>query len=109
NTRRPHRALSGRTPAVVFAATVKARPVDRPLPAQTQLYRSHASTGGTVTVSRPGGGGQLRVHIGGRYKQLPVTVLQDGTRVAIFTGNTLLRAIDLDPTKTYQPLGRTRH
>jgi Integrase core domain len=108
NTRRPHRALGGRTPAVVFAATVRARPVDRPLPAKTQLYRSHASTAGTVTVSRPSGSGQLHVHVGGRYKQLPVTVLQDGTRVAIFTGNTLTRALDVDPTKTYQPLGRTR-
>jgi transposase InsO family protein len=106
NTRRPHRALNGRTPAVAFAATVKARPVERPLPAKTQLYRSHVSTGGTVTVSRPGGPGQLHVHVGGRYKQLPVTVLQDGLRVAIFTGNTLLRALDVDPARTYQPLRR---
>ena len=53
NTRRPHRALNGRTPATVFAATVKARPAERPLPATTQIYRTHASTGGTVIVSRP--------------------------------------------------------
>jgi transposase InsO family protein len=105
NTRRPHRALNGKTPATVFAATVKARPADRPLPARTQIYRTHVGTGGTVTVSRPGGSGQLRVHVGGRYKQLPVTALQDGNRVAIFTGNTLIRALDVDPTKTYQPLG----
>jgi transposase InsO family protein len=108
NTRRPHRALSGRTPAVAFAATVKARPAARPLPAKTQLYRSRVSTGGTVTVSRPGATGQLHVYVGGRYKQLPVTVLQDGTRVAIFTGNTIIRALDIDPTKTYQPLGQAK-
>jgi transposase InsO family protein len=105
NTRRPHRAHNGATPAAVFAATVKARPAARPLPASTQLYRTHVGTGGTVTVSRPGAAGQLRVHVGGRYKQLPVTVLQDGVRVAIFSGTTLIRALDLDPTKTYQPLG----
>jgi transposase InsO family protein len=108
NTRRPHRALNGRTPAAVFAATVKARPVERPLPAKTRIYRSHVSTGGTVTVSRPGATGQLHVHVGGRYKQLPVTVLQDGARVAIFTGNKLIRALDVDPTKIYQPLGRAK-
>lgn len=107
NTRRPHRAHHGATPAAVFAATVKARPAARPLPASTQLYRTHVGTGGTVTVSRPGAPGQLRVHVGGRYKQLPVTVLQDGVRVAIFAGTTLIRALDVDPTKTYQPLGRT--
>lgn len=106
NTRRPHRALGGRTPAAAFAATVKARPANRPLPTTTQLYRTHASTGGTIAVS--GGPGairsQLRVHIGARYKQQPVTVLQDGDRVAIFTGNTLIRALDLDPTRIYQRL-----
>jgi transposase InsO family protein/transposase-like protein len=108
NTGRPHRALAGHTPASVFAATVKARPVNRPLPSSAQIYRTHVGSAGAVTVSRPGGGGQLRVHVGGRYKQLPVTVLQDGTRVAIFTGNKLIRALDVDPTKTYQPLGRDR-
>jgi len=106
NTRRPHRALNGRTPAVVFAATVKARPADRPLPSQIQTYRCHVSTGGTISVSGPPGAvaKQLRVHLGGRYKQLPVTVLQDGIRVAVFSGNELIRALDLDPSKIYQPL-----
>jgi transposase InsO family protein len=108
NTRRPHRAHHSRTPAAVFAATVKARPAERPLPATAQIYRTHVSTGGSVVVSGPPGAlhSQLRVHVGGRYKQLPVTVLQDGVRVTIFTGNTLIRALDVDPTKIYQPLGR---
>jgi transposase InsO family protein len=108
NTRRPHGAHHGATPATVFAACVKARPAQRPLPATTQLYRTHVSTGGTVTVSGPPGAvrSQLHVYVGGRYKQLPVTVLQDGVRVAIFAGTALIRAMDLDPAKTYQPLGR---
>jgi transposase InsO family protein len=111
NTRRPHRALHGRTPAAVYAARVKARPVHRPLPTQTRLYRSHVSTGGTVTVSGPPGArrSQLHVRVGARHKQLPVTVLQDGTRVAIFAGNRLIRALDLDITKIYQPLPRPTH
>jgi transposase InsO family protein/transposase-like protein len=106
NTRRPHRALGGRTPATAFDATVKARPVDRPLPCKAQLYRCRVSTGGSISVSGPPGAvrAQLRVHLGGRYKQLPVTVLQDGIRVAVFTGNELIRALDLDLTKIYQPL-----
>lgn len=104
NTRRGHRALHGKTPATIYAATVKARPVDRPLPSQVQTYRCRVSTGGSIAVSAPPGAvtRQLRIQIGGRYKQLPVTVLQDGLRVAIFSGNQLLRALDLDPTRTYQ-------
>lgn len=109
NTRRPHRAHHGRTPAAVYTATVKARPADRPLPTPTQIYRTHVSTGGTVTVANPTGPGQLQVRVGGRYKQLPATVIQDGIRVAIFSGTTLLRALDVDPSRTYQPLGRTPH
>jgi transposase InsO family protein len=106
NTQRPHRALGGRTPATAFAATVKARPADRPLPSTVQTYRCRVSTGGSISVSGPPGviRAQLRVHLGGRYKQLPVTVLQDGIRVAVFAGNELIRTLDLDLTKIYQPL-----
>jgi transposase InsO family protein len=106
NTRRPHRAHHGKTPAAVFAATARARPVDRPLPSDAQTYRCQVSTGGSIAVSGPPGSvrNQLRVHLGGRYKQLPVTVIQDGLRVTVFSGNELIRALDLDPTKIYQPL-----
>lgn len=106
NTHRPHRALGGRTPQAAFDATIKARPAGRPLASTIQTYRSHASTAGTVTVSAPHGAvaNQLRIPIGARYSQLPVTVLQDGEHVAIFTGNTLVRALQIDPTKVYQPL-----
>jgi transposase InsO family protein len=103
NTRRPHRALNGRTPAAVFAATVKARPADRPLPSQIRFYRTHVSTGGAVTVA------PYQIFVGGRYKQLPVTVIADGDHIAIFTGNTLIRALDADPHRQYQPLGARHH
>jgi transposase InsO family protein len=98
NTTRPHRALGGKTPATVYTATVKARPADRPLPTKIGFYRSHVSTGGAVTV------GPYQVFVGGRYKQLPVTAIADGDRIAIFTGNQLIRALDADPTRNYQPL-----
>lgn len=106
NTRRPHRALGGRTPAAAFEATIKARPADRPLPSTVQTYQCRVSTGGSIAVAGPAGAirTQLRVHLGGRYKQLPVTILQDGIRVAVFAGNELIRALDLDLTKIYQPL-----
>lgn len=103
NTRRSHRALTGRTPAAVFAATVKARPAERPLPATTQIYRTHASTGGTVTV------GPFHVFVGGRHKGLPVTAIRDGNHIAIFTGTKLIRALDADPSRRYQPLRPAKH
>jgi transposase InsO family protein len=101
NTARPHRALSGKTPATVFAATVKARPADRPLPGKIRFYRTHVSTGGAVNVA------PYQIFLGGRYKQLPVTVIADGDHIAIFSGNALIRALDADPTRNYQPLRHT--
>jgi hypothetical protein len=86
----------------VFAATVKARPVDRPLPVKTMGYQTHVSTGGTVTVD------PYAVFVGCRYPQLPVTAIRDGEHIAIVTGTTLIRALDADPTKHNQPLGAHR-
>lgn len=100
NTQRGHRALGGRTPATAYAATVKARPAERPLPASTQIYRTHASTGGTVVV------GPYAVFIGARFAQLAVTAIRQGDFIAIFAGDTLLRTLTADPTRRYQPIGR---
>jgi len=103
NTRRPHRAHDGKTPAAVFAKTVKARPASRPLPAQTTIYDTHVSTGGTVVV------GPFHVFVGGRFKQLPVTAIRDGNFIAIFTGTRLIRSLSADPARRYQPLRPTKH
>jgi transposase InsO family protein len=102
NTRRPHRALDGHTPAAAFAATVKARPVERPLPATTRGTTTHVTTAGTVIV------GPYAVFVGARYKHLPVTAIRDGDHIAIYTGNHLIRALDADPTRHYQPLRGSR-
>ncbi|HEX3336767.1 MAG TPA: hypothetical protein VHS54_09920 [Jatrophihabitans sp.] len=40
---------------------------------------------------------------------MPVTVIADGDHIAIFTGNTLIRALDADPTRNYQPLRPATH
>jgi len=98
NTRRPHRALNGRIPAAVFAATAHARPAARPLPSRVMIYHTHSSTAGAVIV------GGYHVLVGARYKQLPVTAIKDGDHIAIFAGNTLIRALEADPTRRYQRL-----
>jgi transposase InsO family protein len=103
NTHRPHRAHHGRTPATVFAATVKARPATRPLPATAQTYTTHVSTAGTVIV------GPFHVFVGARFKQLPVTAIREGNFITIFTGTTLVRALHADPSRRYQPLRPASH
>jgi transposase InsO family protein len=100
NTRRPHRALHGRTPAEVFAASTCARPAARPLPARLTMHQVHASTSGLVSA------GPCQVMVGRAWAGLPMTVIKDGAHITIFTGNQLVRVLDADPPRGYQPLNR---
>jgi transposase InsO family protein len=98
---RPHAALGGRSPAEVFTATAPARPSSRPLPPPASRRRigdPHVSTGGTVGV------GGYAIQLGHRYQGLQVTTIRDDLHVAVYAGNQLLRALDIDPHRHYQPL-----
>jgi transposase InsO family protein len=98
NTRRPHRALHGQTPASVWAAATPARPAERPLPAPLSFHRNTASPAGLVSA------GRYLVFLGGRWGGLPMTVIKDGNHITIFSGNQLVRVLDADPTRKYQRL-----
>jgi transposase InsO family protein len=97
NTRRPHRALRGRTPAQAFTATIAARPASRPLPQPLTTYRCLIGTRGVMQA------GRFQIHVGTGWKGHTLDAIKDGNRVAIFAGNQLVRALDLDPQRTYQP------
>lgn len=97
NTRRPHRALRGHTPAEAFAATPIARPNDRPLPAPLSVHTGTVNRRGTAQV------GYYQVHLGCRWRGTPTTAIKDGNHIAIFTGNHLIRVLDADPNRRYQP------
>jgi transposase InsO family protein len=99
NTRRPHRALHGRTPATVHAATSPARPAARPLPGPFSVRHITATTTGIVSA------GRYQVSVGRRWGGLPMTVIRDGDHIAIFTGNKLVRELDADPSLRWQRLG----
>ena len=97
NTRRPHRALHGRTPATTFAATPAARPVERPLPAPVTVHHGTVNNCGVTPA------GPYMINVGNRWIGHPTTAIKDGDHIAIFTGNQLIRALDADPTRRYQP------
>lgn len=102
NQARPHRALKGATPAEVFAAGTPARPFDRPLPAPVLIYRREVLSNGSVGV------GTYRVNVGMPWAGHQVICIKDGDHIAIFAGSRLLREIDADPTRFYQPAEPTR-
>jgi transposase InsO family protein len=100
NTRRPHRALHGRTPAEVFQATPAARPLERPLPAPVTVHHVVIDQRGIAQVARQ------NIHVGTRWRATPVEVIKDGNHIAIYAGNRLVRALDIDPTRHYQPASK---
>jgi transposase InsO family protein len=98
NHHRPHRALRGATPAEAFAATAKARPADRPLPAPVFVGRyTVAVKSGHVSVA------PYRVNVGLRWAGHECDIIRDGEHIAIFSGNRLVRAFTADPASSYQP------
>ena len=94
--------MRGRTPAHAFAAIPAARPAERPLPEPLTVHHGAVSPNGVVQV------GPYRVHVGSHWRGTPTTAIKDGNRIAILTGNQLIRALDADPTRRYQPAPQDR-
>lgn len=97
NTRRPHRALGGRTPIEAFTATAPARPPERPLPVPLTAHHGVVVQRGVIQV------GPYQVHVGCRWRGTAMTAIKDGQHIAIFAGNRLVRVLDADPDRRYQP------
>jgi len=97
NHRRPHRALSGKTPALIWNAGVKARPAARPLPGPVSIHRATVTGTGVVTI------GAYAVNVGNRWNHQEITAVKDGDHIAVFAGNRLVRVLRADPSRRYQP------
>jgi transposase InsO family protein len=97
NQRRPHRALGGKTPAAVWHAATKARPAERPLPSPVTTHLGTVSNNGVAAI------GPYLINVGTRWNSQPITAVKDGEHIAIFAGNRLVRVLDADPTRRYQP------
>jgi transposase InsO family protein len=102
---RPHRALGRRTPAEAFAARPKAAPSRAPIPEGYRVRRDRIDAAGGVTLRH-----DSRLHhikVGRRHAGTRVLMLVAGLDIRIVdTDGELLRALTLDPSKTYQPLGK---
>ena len=102
NDTRPHRALGGSTPAEAFRATEHARPAQRPLPAPVFTTRQTVNpTQGKISV------GPYFVHVGARWGGHTVDAICDDNHIVIFSGTTIVREFDADPSRRYQGRPRT--
>jgi len=104
NSKRPHRALQRQTPLAVFNARIKAKPAQQPAPTDHRVRRDKIDSFGKVTLRYLG---RLRhIPVGTAHKNRKVNLLVAGPDVRIITDDgELLRALTIDPTRNYQPLG----
>jgi hypothetical protein len=104
NSRRPHHALNRETPLAVFNALIKARPTQPPAALDHRVRRDKIDSFGKVTLRYLG---RLRhIPVGTAHKNRRVRLLVAGPDVRILTDDgELIRALTLDPTRNYQPLG----
>ncbi len=104
NHRRPHRALNRQTPLAVFNELLKAKPAQQLSPIDHRVRHDKIDSFGRVTLRYLG---RLRhIPVGTAHKNRKVHLLVAGPDVRIITEDgELIRALTLDPTRNYQPLG----
>jgi transposase InsO family protein len=108
NTVRPHRAIERRTPAEAFAGRPRATPSFPGLraPAHVRVRRDRIDITGVITLRH-----NSRLHhigLGRRLVGTRVIALVDGLRVRVITEDgELIRELVLDPSRDYQPHGRS--
>ena len=104
NNRRPHRALNRQTPLTVFNSLIKAKPSQQPAPIDHRVRHDKIDSTGKVTLRYLG-----KLHhipVGTAHKNREVRLLVAGPDVRIITDDgELIRALTLDPTRVYHPLG----
>jgi transposase InsO family protein len=102
NTVRPHRAIDNHTPLEQWSATPKITNPGIPLPAATRTVTTDVDNQGIIRT-RP-----WSIHVGIDYIGRTAKVLINDTHAAIYIDNTLIRHLELDPTRPYQPSGKKR-
>ena len=93
------------TPAQAYAARPKAIPTGVKIPAHYRVRNDTIDTGGTVTLRH-----NSRLHhigVGAARRGTRVTLLIDDLHIRIIGRDTaeLIRELNLDPTRDYQPRG----
>lgn len=102
NHHRPHRGISRRTPVEAWAATPPAINLGTALPGPAQHTTVIVDDRGIARV------GRYRIALGVHWARQQARVDHDDTHAAVFINHRLVRALTLDPTRSYQPSGHPR-
>jgi transposase InsO family protein len=107
NDVRPHRSHGRKTPAEVYAAREKARPVAEPIDLGGGRKLRHDKLDGKGTVTLRINRQMHHIPCGRQFAGLRVRILVEGLDVSVIgVDGQPVRHLTVDPTKNYQPLGR---
>jgi transposase InsO family protein len=105
NTERPHQGIGRSTPIDRWRASPVAGP------ASTALAHPDWSVKNLQVTVRASGclrADRFVIHVGVEHQGRPALVVIDKTRANVFIDGQLIRHLELDHTRTYQPSGRPR-
>jgi transposase InsO family protein len=106
NQQRPHRSLQRRTPAEAYGARIKAQPQGNGHPPARHYRVRHdrVDKGGTVTLRYRSRLRHIAVGRANKGRRVVLLVADRDVRVLSAEGE-ILRQLELDPSRKYQPLG----
>lgn len=99
NHERPHRAIGRKTPASVYETTPKTGPSERAIGTPTSIHQVNIDRNGNAYISK-----KYTIPLGNKHAGQQATIITTGPDCHIFIGGHLIRALQLDPTRRYQPL-----
>jgi transposase InsO family protein len=102
NQQRPHRGIGRVTPLERWSATPKATNLGIALPAPQRTAAVAVDNQGLVRVS------PWVIHVGKTRAGQQTRVMFDDTHAAVFVDGLLVRHLELDPSRPYQPSGTPR-
>jgi transposase InsO family protein/transposase-like protein len=102
NRERPHRGIGRMTPIQRWTATPPAINLGVALPSPAHTADVVVGADGVIQLK------PYRIAIGVDHRGRRARVHRDGTRIAVFIDNQLIRVLTLDTTRRYQPSGRPR-
>jgi len=102
NHQRPHRGIGRVTPVQRWAATPPAINLGIALPSPTHVSTATVDGRGVVDA------GRYHIHIGVEWRGQSAVTQYDTTHAAVFIDRRLVRTLELDPNRVYQPSGRPR-
>jgi transposase InsO family protein len=103
NHDRPHRSLNRRTPAVVYNLLPKTGPGDNGAGDHYRIRRDKVHTNGAISYRR--GGRMHHIGVGRAHAAKRVLILSVGLDIRVIdqASGELLRHLELDPNRDYQP------